>query len=67
MLKQSISKSRGNQHASRLGILEMNVEREKREFEGAGIGTINKYEVQTSIKYLFYLSRAFGFEWSYKI
>lgn len=39
-LKQSISKSRGNQHASRLGILEMNIKNEKNEFEGAGIGTL---------------------------
>lgn len=37
-LKQSISKNRVNQHANRLSILEMNIEREKGEFNGAGIG-----------------------------
>lgn len=37
-LKQSISKHRSNQHASRLSILKMNVEREKNEYNGAGIG-----------------------------
>lgn len=37
-LKQSISKNRVNQHANRLAILQMNIEREKAEFEGAGIG-----------------------------
>lgn len=38
--KQSISKNRVNQHANRLSILEMNIEREKGEFDGAGIGKI---------------------------
>lgn len=38
--KQSISKNRVNQHANRLSILEMNIEREKGEFNGAGIGMI---------------------------
>lgn len=37
-LKQSISKNRANQHASRLSILKMNIEREKGEYDGAGIG-----------------------------
>lgn len=37
-LKQSISKNRVNQHANRLGILQMNIEREKGEYEGAGFG-----------------------------
>lgn len=41
-LKQSISKNRVNQHANRLSILEMNIEREKGEFNGAGIGMIEK-------------------------
>lgn len=41
-LKQSISKNRVNQHANRLSILEMNIEREKGEFNGAGIGKIQK-------------------------
>lgn len=37
-LKQSISKNRANQHASRLSIIKMSMEREKGEYEGAGIG-----------------------------
>lgn len=39
-LKQSISKNRVNQHANRLSILEMNIERETGEFNGAGIGMV---------------------------
>lgn len=39
-LKQSISKNRANQHASRMGVLQINMEREKGEYEGAGIGMI---------------------------
>lgn len=37
-LKQSISKNRSNQHASRLSILKMTLERESAEYNGAGIG-----------------------------
>ncbi|XP_031640871.1 translation machinery-associated protein 16 homolog [Contarinia nasturtii] len=36
-LKQSISKNRVNQHASRLSIIKMSMEREKGEYEGAGL------------------------------
>lgn len=39
-LKQSISKNRVNQHANRLAILQMNIERERGEYEGAGIGML---------------------------
>lgn len=41
-LKQSLSKHRVNQNASRLSVLEMNAQREKSEFEGAGIGMMIK-------------------------
>lgn len=37
-LKQSISKNRGNQHASRLSIIKMTLERETAEYNGGGIG-----------------------------
>lgn len=37
-LKQSISKNRSNQHASRLDVINMTVDRENQEFNGAGIG-----------------------------
>lgn len=37
-LKQSISKNRSNQHASRLSIIKMTLERENAEYNGAGIG-----------------------------
>lgn len=47
--KQSISKNRSNQHANRLSILEMNVQREKSEFEGAGMGRI-EFESQQPIR-----------------
>ncbi|KAJ6626131.1 Translation machinery-associated protein 16 like [Pseudolycoriella hygida] len=36
-LKQSISKNRSNQHASRLSIIQMTLERETSEYNGAGI------------------------------
>ncbi|KAG4071973.1 hypothetical protein HA402_006134 [Bradysia odoriphaga] len=36
-LKQSISKNRSNQHASRLSIIKMTLERENAEYSGAGI------------------------------
>lgn len=39
-LKQSISKNRGNQHASRLSIIKMTLERENAEYIGGGIGKI---------------------------
>lgn len=42
-LKQSISKNRTNQHASRLAVIKMSMEREKGEFEGAGIGMEMKF------------------------
>lgn len=37
-LKQSISKNRSNQHASRLNIIKMTLEREVSEYNGGGIG-----------------------------
>lgn len=36
-MKQSISKNRASQHASRQSVIKMCMEREKSEFEGAGI------------------------------
>lgn len=48
-LKQSISKNRTNQHASRLAVIKMSMEREKGEFEGAGIGM----EMKKNISILF--------------
>lgn len=38
-IKQSISKNRSNQHANRLAIINMTIEKEKNEYNGAGIGT----------------------------
>lgn len=37
-LKQSISKNRSNQHASRLSAIKMTMEREVAEYNGGGIG-----------------------------
>ncbi len=37
-LKQSICKNRSNQHASRLSIIKMTLDRENAEYNGAGIG-----------------------------
>ncbi|XP_055313604.1 translation machinery-associated protein 16 homolog [Sitodiplosis mosellana] len=45
-LKQSISKNRTNQHASRLAVIKMSMEREKGEFEGAGIELIDLCDPQ---------------------
>lgn len=40
-LKQSISKNRTNQHASRLSIIQMNLERDQGDYNGAGIELMN--------------------------
>lgn len=47
--KQSISKNRVNQHANRLSILEMNIQREKGEFYGAGIGMIESKMIKSHL------------------
>lgn len=39
-IKQSISKNRTNQHASRLDVIKMTNERETNEYRGAGIGML---------------------------
>lgn len=41
MLKQSISKHRSHQHASRLDVIKMTLERENGEYNGAGIELMN--------------------------
>lgn len=41
MLKQSISKHRSHQHASRMDVIKMTLEREKGEYDGAGIELMN--------------------------
>lgn len=39
-VKQSISKNRSNQHANRLAIIKMNMEKDTNEYNGAGIGIL---------------------------
>lgn len=37
-IKQSISKNRSKQHASRMDVIRINLERDTGEYNGAGIG-----------------------------
>lgn len=48
-LKQSISKNRSNQHASRLSIIKMTLDRENAEYNGAGIGKLFSEYVMKSL------------------
>lgn len=52
-IKRSISKNRSNQHASRLHVLQMTMQRENDEYNGAGIELMDLCDAE---KYKIFLS-----------
>lgn len=53
-VKQSISKNRSNQHANRLAIIKMNMEKDTNEYNGAGIGILAElYSTQIVFNFKF--------------